>query len=401
MRILFTCIGAPGHFHPLVPLARLAEAHGHEVTFATGAAFCTVVEATGFRAVPAGFDYAGVPLDDWFPQLRTLRGDTYRDFVGRVVRIQTQARQMVPDLLRLADEGYRPDVVVRDSAEYGGCVAAEVWGIPHASVRTAYSPSSFGRRFSVGPDLADLRHEFGLPPDHGVEMPFRYLHLAIEPPGFWAADEPIAPTSHLLRPAVFDRPHAETLPPWVSELPRRPTVCVTLGTFMNRSAAMFAAIVNAVHTEPVNLVVLLGHDMDPEQFQPRPANVHLEHYTPLSLLLPHCDLVISQAGFNTIVSTLDDGLPSVLIPLGADQPDNAQSCTRLGVARVLGVHERTPDAINAAVREVMTDGTYRARAEFVRDEMRQLPGLGRALQLVEQLATNRQPILTPAAEVPV
>ena len=86
-----------------VRLARLALASGHEVVFATGAAFCPVVEAANFRAIAAGFDYAGTPLDDWFPQLRTLRGEAYRQFVARAVRIQGQAQRMVPDLLRLAN----------------------------------------------------------------------------------------------------------------------------------------------------------------------------------------------------------------------------------------------------------------------------------------------------------
>ncbi len=52
-------------------------------------------------------------------------------------------------------------------------------------------------------------------------------------------------------------------------------------------------------------------------------------YTPLSLLLPHCDLVISHAGFGTLSTTLMHGLPSLLIPLGADPPENAEA--RLGV----------------------------------------------------------------------
>jgi UDP:flavonoid glycosyltransferase YjiC (YdhE family) len=54
MRILFTCIGATGHFNPLVEIARTARAAGHEVAFATGAAFCATVEAASFRAFPPG-----------------------------------------------------------------------------------------------------------------------------------------------------------------------------------------------------------------------------------------------------------------------------------------------------------------------------------------------------------
>jgi MGT family glycosyltransferase len=402
VRLLFTCVGSTGHFHPLVPIAREAVARGHEVVFATGAAFCPFVEAAGFRAVAAGFDYAGAPLDEWFPQLRILGGEAYRQFVATAVRVQAQARRMVPDLLSLAaNQGYRPDVVVRDAAEYGGCVAAEVWDVPHASVRTAYSPSSFGRRQLVGPGLAELRREHKLPPDPDVEMPFRYLHLACEPPGFWPADDPSAPTSHLLQPAIFDRLAGEELPPWIAELPKRPTVCATLGTYMNRSTETFEAILRGVRVDAVNLIVLVGHDVDPTQFGFQPDNVHIERYVPLSLLLPHCDLVISHAGFGTIVTSLANGLPSVLIPLAADQPDNARSCARLGAARVLGAHERSPGAIPAAVRQVLTERHYRALAEHVRTSMQALPGVAHAVRLLERLASERQPIPAQSREVPL
>ena len=400
MRMLFTCIGATGQFYPLVQLARVAAQHGHEVAFATGTSFCPVVQATGFQTFPAGFDYNGASLDDWFPQLRTLRGEAYRLFIARNVRIDIQARHMVSDLLDVASRGYRPDLVVRDAAEYGGCLAAEIWGVPHASVRTAYSASCFSRRLLVGRELGDVRRGCGLPPDGDVEMPFRYLHLACEPPGFWPAGACRAPTSHLLKPAVFDRPHAEHAPSWVAQLPpERPTVCATLGTFMNRSTDVFDAILRGVADEAVNLVVLVGQDVDPDQFGPQPENVHIARYIPLSLLLPHCDLVISQAGFGTVVSTLAHGLAAVLIPLGADQPENAQSCERLGVCRVLGEHERTAAHIKSAVREVLMANGYRARAEQVRRAMRRLPGTPHAVHLLEQLAVERQPILAQSHEV--
>jgi MGT family glycosyltransferase len=395
VRLLFTCVGAAGHFNPLVQVARLASAAGHEVAFATGAAFCPTVEAAGFRAYPAGFDYAGLPLDTWFPQLHTLSGDAYNRFIAREVRVRTQARQMVADLLRLNEATYRPDLVVRDAAEYGGCVAAEILGVPHASVRTACTPSSFARRFLVAFELAELRGAYGLAQDPEVEMPFRYLHLACQPPEFSPPDELPAPTSHALQPAVFDRPCGEDLPDWVTRLPDRPTICATLGTFMNRSADVFGAILRGLRDEAVNLIVLVGRDVDVAQFGPQPENVHLLHYIPLSLLLPWCDLVISHAGFGTLVTTLVNGLPSVLIPLGADQPENARTCARVGVARIMTTRP-APEEIRAIVGEVLADSDYRLRAQHIRDEMALLPGPAHALTLLERLAVERRPILASA-----
>ena len=43
------------------------------------------------------------------------------------------AGRMVPDLLEIAGE-WRPDLIVREGMEYGGCIAAERLGVAHASV---------------------------------------------------------------------------------------------------------------------------------------------------------------------------------------------------------------------------------------------------------------------------
>ncbi len=393
MRLLFTTTAGAGHFHPLVPLAHAAAAVGHEVAVAASPSLRPSVDAAGLPFFPAGFDRRGVPLDELFPWMRSLSGPDLGAFVGVEIRINTEARQMVPDLLRIAQE-WTPDLIVRESSEYGGCVAAEALGLPHASVRTAYTTSSYGQRRLVAAALSALRATYDLPADPDGVSPFRYLHLAFEPPGFWPADEPRAPTAHLLRPAVWDRLGGAQLPPWAASLPPRPTVCATLGTFMNRSTAVFTTILEGLRDEPLTLILTIGRDQDPTQFGPQPENVHIERYIPLSLLLPHCALVVHHAGFSTTVTTLLHGLPMVLIPLGADQPLNARQCAALGVGRVIGPAERTAAAVWDAARTVHGEPSYHRRAEQVRDGMVALPGTDHAVALLEQLAGEKRPLLT-------
>jgi MGT family glycosyltransferase len=268
-----------------------------------------------------------------------------------------------------------------------------VLGIPHTSVRTSVTASSYaGRRF-VAQELNVLRQAHGLAPDPEATMPFQYLHLACEPPGLWPAEDPPAPTSHLLRPEPFDRSGTETLPGWVRDLPDAPTLCVTLGTYMNRSAEIFQAILDGLRGERLNLILTIGRDQDPAQFGSQPPNVRIERYIPLSLLLPYCAGVVCQAGFSTSVTALAHGLPTVLIPLGADQPLVAQQMSRLGVGLVLGPTNRTPESIRDAVHLMLTDPTYRVNAERVRDAMMALPEPTYAVTLFEQLAVERTPIV--------
>jgi UDP:flavonoid glycosyltransferase YjiC (YdhE family) len=158
--------------------------------------------------------------------------------------------------------------------------------------------------------------------------------------------------------------------------------------------AIFAAILAGLRDAAVNLVVTVGRDIDPARFGPQPEHVHLARYIPLSLLLPRCDLVVSQAGFSTVVTTLLHGLPTVLLPLGADQPLVARATAALGAAVVLGPEERTPEAIGAAARTALTDPAYRLHAERVRDAMAALPGPEYGVGLLERLAREGQPLLS-------
>ncbi len=52
MRALFTTTAGSGHFHPLVPVARVLVEAGHEVAVAAPGSFGPTVEASGFRASP-------------------------------------------------------------------------------------------------------------------------------------------------------------------------------------------------------------------------------------------------------------------------------------------------------------------------------------------------------------
>ena len=243
--------------------------------------------------------------------------------------------------------------------------------------------------------MSRLRAVYGLSPDPDVAMLFRYLHLAFEPPGFHDPALPLAPTSHLLRPVPFSQSGAEGSPTWLANLPDRPTVSATLGTVFNsRLPGLFQAILDGLRDEPVNLILTIGRDQDPAQFGPQPDNVYIERYVPQNLLFPHSDLVITHAGFSTVVEALTHGLPLVTIPIDADQPLNAERCAALGVAKVVEHDHRTSDAIRSAAQTVLADPSYRSNAEQIRDEITELPGPDHAATLLERLATKKDALLS-------
>ena len=304
------------------------------------------------------------------------------------------ARDTTPDLVDLARR-WGADLIVREAAEYGGCLAAELLGLPHAMVRTDSGSSSYSDRAHVAEALSDLRSRFGLPPDPDVDMPFRYLQLSFAPDGLGETEAEAAPTCHRFRPTE-PRVDADPAPPWVAALPRRPTVYATLGTVYNGSE-LLRAIIEGLASECINLVVTVGTNHDPGSFGPQPAHVRIERWIDQQVLLPHCDAVVTHGGYGTVSATLSAGLPLVFIPISADQPGNAARCAALGVGRIVGPDDRTPAAIRAATRAVLADPAHRRAARAIAREAHSRPGLDAAVDLLERLTIDRQAVLKPTA----
>ena len=122
---------------------------------------------------------------------------------------------------------------------------------------------------------------------------------------------PLPPTAHFIRPLTFDRTGDEVAPDWLVGLPPQPTVYMTLGTVFNARRELFATVITALRDEPVNLIMTVGRDEDPEQFGPQPNTVHIERYIPHSELLARCDVMINMAGMNSVRSSFERGVPRV------------------------------------------------------------------------------------------
>ena len=93
-----------------------------------------------------------------------------------------------------------------------------------------------------------------------------------------------------------------------------------------------------------------------------------------------------------MIGALAHSLPLVLIPLGADQPLNAQRCADFGVAQVLDAAEATPASVRTAATTLLEDPAYRRNAERLRDEIAALPELEHAVGRLERLAAEKRPL---------
>jgi MGT family glycosyltransferase len=299
----------------------------------------------------------------------------------------------VPDLVALA-ETWRPDLIIHDSSEFGGVVAAELLGFPHAQVEVHANGSRPDTMRMAYDPLQRLRAEFGLPERPIQSVIDEYLGLTPFPPSLTALGSPVAPTTHYVR--VLPADGTVTLPEWIDRVGSRPLVYVSLGTIWNvwRGPEIFATVLEGLRGIDAEVVLTIGHDRDPSVLGAQPASVHVERFLPLGALLDRCSLVLFHGGSGTLGHVIAHGLPMVILALGADQPENAERCAELGVSRSLDPKELSADAVCDVVLDVLQTPSYREAAEHLREEFERLPGLETAVELLERLAQEKRPILT-------
>jgi MGT family glycosyltransferase len=391
MRVLFVCLPATGHLLPLLPLAGVLRDAGHAVAFATAEGFAPHVERAGFRALAAGME-----SQEWDVLGEAARGEASSEWgwderiadFGVRVFAGGIAQRLVHDLPSVLAT-WRADLVVHEDTALGAAIAAEREGLPHVRLMILAAGPAHPLYARLDEAVDALRARSGLEPASADATLHRHLLLYPFPPSLLLPDRAVPTTFRPVRPALPPPTH-DPVPAWVEQLGRegRPVVYATLGTLFNGPGydAIFHAYLRALRDEPVDAVITVGADRDPAEFGPQPPHVHVMGYMPLASVLPRCELVLSHGGSGTVVAALAHGLPQVVLPIFADQPENAARVAALGAGRVLGPEARTPEAIRTAVRAVLADPAYRLGAERVRDEIIALPGPEENVTVLERLA---------------
>jgi UDP:flavonoid glycosyltransferase YjiC (YdhE family) len=91
------------------------------------------------------------------------------------------------------------------------------------------------------------------------------------------------------------------------------------------------------------------------------------------LVLRQVDLAVHHAGSGTLLAAAAEGVPQLVMPMGADQFQNADALALSGAGVALPQGGVTAAAVRDGVRQLMDDPNYRAAANRVRGEILALP----------------------------
>lgn len=374
MRILFSFIGGSGHFFPLVPVAEAAARVGHVVAFAGSGGQQSTITSAGFTAYatsdppaprpPAPARTAGPPD---VTDAREAELEFAENFAARGA---ARHASVLPTII----DDFAPDLVVRDEAALGSALAAELRGIPSVCV-LVLAAGTLIRPGLVEPRVRDVRRQVGLPAEPPAER--RELVLSPFPSSLRAPDA---------RPAHVDIAFRSGAPVGVREPTGRPSIYVTLGTvFGAESGDLLDRLLLGVADVDADVLVAVGSHLEPAELGVQPAHVRIERFVDQDAVLARTDLVVSHGGSGTLLGSLAHGLPQVLVPLGADQPHNAERALALGFGRVVDAARATPTEIRRAVEDTLADPDVRTGARELQQQINELPHVDAAVRVVEQL----------------
>src|SRR5436305_2859469 len=388
MRILFTCIKASSHLRVLVPVAHAAQARGHTVAVAVEPAMREEVSTGyGLEFLPAGRYWSGDPAtaETVARQLVFNAHEAYTTTLVERIFLGDAALDMARDVVALAEE-WQPDLVVRLAEEFGGYLAAEHLGLPHAAVASGVRPLLTPR--TVAPRLRRLREGFGLAP---ATDPHPYLLASFAPPSY--VDTELAPTlRHYRQPAAHRI--GERLPGWLADLPAdKPLVYAAFGSVVPdipfKMQPLLRTVVDALGGLDCTAIVSGAvSGAEAGLSGALPGNVRLVAHIAQPLLLPVCDLFVTHAGFGSVREALRGGTPMVALPVIGDEPYHAGRCGALGVARVLPAERATAATVRDACAEVMGDPRYRHAARRVQREILTLPSVDELVGDLETLVAK-------------
>jgi UDP:flavonoid glycosyltransferase YjiC (YdhE family) len=394
LRLLLGAFGDPGHAFPLIALGSALVARGHEVVLQTWTRWEADVRAAGmaFEAAP---EYHVFPTRE-----RPLKP------YEAVVRAAGETRPLVAAL--------RPDAVVADILTLAPALAAELEGVPVATViphldpRTerGWPPFSLGARL---PRTAAGRQFWGALArltDTGLERGRRELNetrrrLGLGPldrvhggisaqlalvATFPALEYPRAaapPATITVGPLLWEPPAADVeLPPGDG-----PLVLVAPSTSQDPSHRLLRATLRGLAGAPVRVLAVwngrpLGEPIDV------PANARLVDWVSYARTMPLCDVVVCHGGHGTLARALASGCVVVMVPAAGDMNESAARIDWAGVGVRVPRRLCTPGPVRLAVERALAEPHMRERAGELAAWWRSHDPPTRAAELVEALAAR-------------
>jgi len=229
------------------------------------------------------------------------------------------------------------------------------------------------------PALNKARAEQGLPPlEHVLDQGRSAARVLVMTSAAFDLMGDLPPVVKHVGPRLNDPVWAEA---WTPPPGDDPLVLVALSSDFQNQDDLLRRIAAALDELPVRGVVTTAKGIDPADV-PAPPGVQVVRSAPHAEVLREAAAVVTHCGHGTTIKALAAGVPLVCLPMGRDQLDVAARVAHRGAGVRLDPSAE-PEAIAAALRDVLTEPRYRRAAERIAAVIVEETAKDRAVEEIE------------------
>jgi MGT family glycosyltransferase len=155
---------------------------------------------------------------------------------------------------------------------------------------------------------------------------------------------------------------------WASPWPasdHRPLVAVSFSTTFQNHAGVLQKVIDALAPLPARVLVTLGGSIKASDLKAA-GNCVLVDSAPHSQVMREAAVVVTHGGHGTVMRALLSRVPTLVIPHGRDQNDNAVRVTERGAGLSLTA-DASVEAIRAACERLLNEASFRTAARRLGD----------------------------------
>jgi len=418
MRITILTFGSTGDVLPFVALGKKLMQNGHLVTILATTDSRELIERHGLRFFSAEVNTKAM--------LKTELGQRFLATQSNGLKTLNLWRQLVstyasnlPQMYKTASQD--ADLIIFTLSTFGGHSVAEQKGIP--SIITSFFPvtptgdfpvfivrNSLGRSLNrlsyrafeflfrtlvLAGDNINLQPErLGLTPyksgpfttlqNNGVPLLHPFSPTLIPKPKEWPTNVHVTGYWHL---DESDWKPPQALLNFLANGPR--PVSIGFGSMAIQDAPVVTRTILEALAKTGQRAILskgwagIGEGID------LPDNIFLVDFVPHDWLFERVSGIVQHGGAGTTHASLRAGLPTLVVPFTSDQPMWAHSLHQLGISpKPIPLNRLTADKLAKALLD-LTDPKLIERARQVGVQVRAEDGVGKAVEAIEQILSNR------------
>ena len=159
-------------------------------------------------------------------------------------------------------------------------------------------------------------------------------------------------------------------------------IYLSLGSIGSMDVELMKRLVGILAKSPHKFIVSKGNSGDQYELA---DNMWGQNSVPQTKVLPLVDLVITHGGNNSTTETFGFGKPMIVLPIFADQYDNAQRIHETGYGIRLDPYNCSEQELFNAIEKLLNDNELKQRLEKAAKRMANSQSMANVVQLIENL----------------